>query len=58
VVLDKLDSILPSVLKNGLLDKLQTKKVVSDVKDDTLSNEAGVHLLYITHLIKNRSRTI
>ncbi|KAL9549012.1 hypothetical protein MBANPS3_005424 [Mucor bainieri] len=45
VVLEKLDSILPSALKNGLLDKLQPKKVVvvPNVNDDTASNEeAGV----------------
>jgi len=43
MVLEKLDSILPSALKTGLLDKLQPKKVVRNVSDDTASNdEAGV----------------
>lgn len=43
VVLEKLDSILPSALKTGLLDKLQPRKVVPDAHDDTTSNQqAGV----------------
>ncbi|OAC97577.1 hypothetical protein MUCCIDRAFT_86908 [Mucor lusitanicus CBS 277.49] len=39
VVLEKLDSILPSALKTGLLDKLQPRKVVPDAHDDTTSNQ-------------------
>ncbi|KAK4513233.1 uncharacterized protein ATC70_013028 [Mucor velutinosus] len=39
MVLEKLDSILPSALKTGLLDKLQPKKVVRNVSDDTASND-------------------
>lgn len=42
MVLEKLDSMLPSALKTGLLDKLQPKKVVPNANDDTTSNEAGV----------------
>ncbi|CAO3646669.1 unnamed protein product [Mucor fragilis] len=39
VVLEKLDYILPSALKNALLDKPQSKKVVSNANDNTASNE-------------------
>ncbi|GAN11617.1 endoplasmic reticulum protein [Mucor ambiguus] len=39
MVLEKLDSILPSALKNGLLDKLQPKNVVTNANDDTMSDE-------------------
>ncbi|CAO0793528.1 unnamed protein product [Mucor circinelloides] len=42
VVLEKLDSMLPSALKTGLLDKLQPKKVVPNANDDTTSNEAAL----------------
>ncbi|CEP18764.1 hypothetical protein [Parasitella parasitica] len=42
MVLDKLDPILPSVLKNGLLGKFHSHKVVTDVKEDAPSNQQAL----------------
>lgn len=44
IVLDKLDSVLPSSLKNGVLDKLLPKKVSPKIGMD---KEAGVDSVFL-----------